>query len=52
LGVSDLGSIVKLRVDTGKEFVVQITAKSFMEMQLNLGSAVFLTFKASSVHLV
>ena len=51
-GVSDLGSIVKLRVDTGKEFVVQITAKSFMEMQLNLGSAVFLTFKASSVHLV
>ncbi len=51
-GVSDLGSIVKLRVDTGKEFMVQITRKSFKEMKLNLGSTVFLTFKASSVHLV
>ena len=51
-GISDLGSIVKLRVDTGKEFVVQITTKSFIEMQLNVGSTVFLTFKASSVHLV
>lgn len=50
--ISDLGPIVKLRVDAGKEFVVQITKRSFGEMRLNVGSTVFLTFKASSVHLV
>jgi len=50
--VTDFGSVVKLRVDAGKEFVVQITKRSFVEMQLNIGSTVFLTFKASSVHVV
>ena len=49
VGVSDFGSIVKLRVDAGKEFIVQITKRSFVEMQLNVGSTVFMTFKASSV---
>jgi len=51
--VSDLGSIVKLRVEVkGLSFMVQITKRSFLEMQLNLGTKVFLTFKASSVRLV
>ncbi|MFB0567425.1 MAG: ATP-binding cassette domain-containing protein [Candidatus Bathyarchaeia archaeon] len=50
--VSDFGPVVKLRVDAGKEFVVQITKRSFVEMRLNVGSTVFLTFKASSVHLI
>ncbi|UCE96814.1 MAG: ABC transporter ATP-binding protein [Candidatus Bathyarchaeota archaeon] len=50
--VSDLGSIVRLRVDVGRDFVVQITKRSFIEMQLNVGSTIFLTFKASSVHMV
>jgi len=52
IGVSDLGPVVKLRVNGGKEFIVQVTKRSFVEMQLNVGSTVFLTFKASSVHLV
>jgi len=51
-GISDLGSLVRLRVDAGKEFVVQITKRSFVEMGLNLGSEVYLVFKASSVHVV
>ncbi|MDH5390485.1 MAG: ABC transporter ATP-binding protein [Candidatus Bathyarchaeota archaeon] len=50
--VSDFGPVVKLRVDAGKEFVVQITKRSFVEMRLNVGSTVFLTFKASSVHII
>ncbi len=50
--VSDFGPVVKLRVDAGKEFLVQITKRSFVEMQLNVGSKIFLTFKASSVHLI
>jgi tungstate transport system ATP-binding protein len=52
VSVSDFESVVKLRVDAGREFVVQITKRSFVEMRLNVGSPVFLTFKASSVHLI
>ncbi|MGQ9551783.1 MAG: ABC transporter ATP-binding protein [Candidatus Bathycorpusculaceae bacterium] len=50
--VSDLGSVVKLKVRAGKDFVVQITKRSFNEMQLNVDSKVFLVFKASSVQRV
>lgn len=52
IGVSDFGSIVKLQIDAGKQFVVQITKRSFNEMHLNVGSEVYLSFKASSVQLV
>ena len=52
VGISDLGSLTKLTVDSGKKFSVQITKKSLTEMKLNVGSEVFLTFKASSVRLV
>ncbi len=51
-GIVDLGSIVKLNVDAGKKFVVQITKKSLKEMNLKVNSKVFLTFKASSVRLI
>jgi len=50
--VLDLGSLVKLRVDVGKPFTVQITKRSFSEMQLNLDSWVFLAFKASAVQVI
>jgi len=47
--VSDLGAIVKLRVKAGRDFTVQVTKRSFNDMQLNIDSRVFLAFKASSV---
>jgi len=50
--ISDLGSVVRLKVDAGKQFVVQITKRSFNEMQINVRSEVFLTFKASSIHVI
>jgi len=50
--ITDLGSIVELRVKAGREFTVQITKRSFNEMQLNLNSKVFLAFKASAVQIV
>jgi tungstate transport system ATP-binding protein len=52
--VSDFGSLVRLsvEVDGGEWFVAQITKKSLVEMGLNVGSPVYLTFKASSVQLV
>jgi len=52
VGILDLGPLVKIRVDAGKEFVVQITKRSFNDMRLNVGSDAFLTFKASSVQVV
>ncbi len=48
----DLGPVMRLKVDAGKEFVVQVTRRSFNEMKLNIGSEVFLVFKASAVQAV
>jgi tungstate transport system ATP-binding protein len=50
--IVDLGSLVKLKVDVGKVFMVQITKRSFTEMGLNLNTDVFVVFKASSVQVV
>jgi tungstate transport system ATP-binding protein len=52
VGITDLGSIAKLTVDAGKKFSVQITKRSLTEMKLNVGSEIFLTFKASAVRLI
>jgi len=50
--ISDVGPIVKLKVRAGKDFIVQITKKSFIEMRLNIDSRVFLAFKASSIQTI
>ncbi|MFC1488055.1 ATP-binding cassette domain-containing protein [Thermoproteota archaeon] len=50
--IIDLGATVRLTVDAGKKFLVQITKRSLIEMELNVGSDIFLTFKASSVHII
>jgi molybdopterin-binding protein len=50
--IADLGLLVKLTVDVGKPFTVQITKRSFSEMALNLNVEVFIVFKASSVQAI
>jgi molybdopterin-binding protein len=50
--ISDLGSVVRLKVDVGKPFIVQITKRSFNEMRLNLNMDVYIAFKASSVQIL
>lgn len=50
--VLDLGTLVKLKVDIGKPFTVQITKQSFNEMLLNLNTEVYIAFKASNVQVV
>ena len=50
--ITDLNSLVKITVDVGKPFTVQITKRSFAEMHLNLGTEVFIAFKASSVQIL
>jgi len=48
--IEDQESNIRLQVDVGKPFIVQITKKSFKNLQLTLGTRVYLVFKASSVH--
>lgn len=43
--------LVKLEIDIGIPLVVIITGESFFKMNLNLGSKIYLTFKASAVKL-
>jgi tungstate transport system ATP-binding protein len=47
--VTDEGDLVNLIVDVGEKLRVKITKRSFQEMQLNLGSPVYVTFKSSSL---
>ena len=43
--------LVKLEIDMGIPLVTIITKESFQDMNLNLGSKIYLTFKASAVKL-
>jgi len=47
--VSDEGESVRLVVDVGEKLQVTITKRSFAEMELNVASPVYVTFKSSSV---
>jgi len=49
--ISDRGAIIRLVVNTGIEFIVYITRQSFLEMDLNISSEVFISFKAIAVNL-
>jgi len=50
--IQDLGSVVRLRIDVGRPFIVQITKSSFRDMGITLNSEVYLAFKASSVQII
>ena len=50
--ITDLDSLVKLKIDVGKLFSVQITKRSFNEMNLQLNADVYIAFKASSVQIL
>lgn len=52
LGILDRGATVKLKIAAGREFTVTITKKSLTDMKLDIGSQVYLAFKASAVHLI
>lgn len=50
--ITESENTFRVKVDVGKEFVVVITKRSKSEMNLEVGSKVFLTFKASAVHVI
>lgn len=52
VAVEELGHIIRVKVDAGRVFTVQITRRSLLEMGLNVGSELYLSFKASSVDLI
>ena len=49
--VADEGKFVGLTVDIGEKLKVKITKRSFQEMQLTLGTPLYVTFKSSSVEI-
>ncbi len=52
VSLEEIGSLVRLKVDVGRVFTVQITKKSLAEMGLNVGQQIYIIFKASSVQLL
>jgi molybdopterin-binding protein len=52
VSVEESGSIIKLRVDAGRIFTVHITRRTFIDMGLNVGSEVYISFKATAVELL
>lgn len=48
--IADRGSTVHLTVSTPTELVCMVTRRSFHELNLGEGAEVYITFKASSVH--
>jgi molybdate/tungstate transport system ATP-binding protein len=48
--ISEIKGQVRVVVDAGLDFAAMITKESCTEMALMIGAEVFLTFKASSVH--
>jgi len=50
--IEEREGLVRLRVDCGIPFVVVLTKRSRDDLNLTLGKKVYLTFKASAVHLL
>ena len=48
-GIQEEDGIVKLQVNAGENFLVQITRLSYREMALNVGTKIHINFKASSI---
>ncbi|MBN2026082.1 MAG: ATP-binding cassette domain-containing protein [Actinobacteria bacterium] len=49
--ICDEGGIVKIEVDVGIPFISTITRRSYTDMELYPGKEVYITFKATDVHL-
>ncbi|TXT62907.1 MAG: Molybdate/tungstate import ATP-binding protein WtpC [Promethearchaeota archaeon] len=50
--ISRSGSVVNLYIDTGLQFIVVITQASLQELNLTVGSEVYIAFKATAVHMI
>lgn len=51
LAIRDNGGIINLSIDVGENFSVYVTRKSFADIDLTVGSSVWIEFKASAVNI-
>jgi molybdate/tungstate transport system ATP-binding protein len=49
--IYDLGQVIKLTVDVGEHLVLVLTRQSFLDLELNIGKEVYVSFKATAVNL-
>lgn len=49
--IIEQGALIKLNVDIGEIIAVYVTRQSFFDLELNIGSNIWVFFKASAVHL-
>lgn len=53
IGINDIGSLLQLQVECNDEmFAVYMTRKSFHDMNITIGSNVWIEFQASAVHII
>ena len=52
IGVEESGALIRLKIDAGRVFTAHITRRTLTEMGLNVGSDVYISFKASAVELL
>jgi molybdopterin-binding protein len=48
--IIDNGTLITLKVNIGEIFTVYMTRKSFLDLNISVGSSVWLQFKATAVH--
>ena len=52
VGIEESDTVIRLRIDAGRVFTVHIMRRTLTEMVLNVGSEVYISFKASAVELL
>ena len=52
IAIEESGPIIRLKIDAGRVFNAHITRRTLSEMGFNIGSEVYISFKASSVELL
>ncbi len=50
--ITNEGPIMKITVDAGQQFIVALTRRSFDDLRLTYGMTVYLTVKATAVHVL
>jgi molybdate/tungstate transport system ATP-binding protein len=48
--IQDVGDVLRITVNAGVPFIAAITRRSFEDLNISLGMTVYITFKASAVH--
>jgi ABC-type sugar transport system ATPase subunit len=48
--IVDNGGLINLKIDVGEDFIIYMTRKSFLDLELTIGSQAWVQFKASAVN--